>query len=143
MPLIGNHVHVLNPTYKKYKKRKEDEEIPKVPDFIVPETNEICENLEELERKKFLYDYPIWTCRISGKEGLTYSTADKSEHDCSKSIKKVFSNEVSKSLLQIIHTNTQTTDILIKTLYNTLQQEFFKGESVIVHKSASPTMTKK
>ena len=100
MPLLGNRLHVLNPVVKKSKKNSED--IP-APEFVVPDTKEICSSADELARKTTIYESKIWTCRATGRGNLTFKEALKSEHATLNLLKKSIPDHYRGVILQIVH----------------------------------------
>jgi len=60
--------------------------------FIIKFTNEIFRHYEDFIKKSALYRTPAWSCKFTGKSGLTYEEALEEENKALSSLSKVLSN---------------------------------------------------
>ncbi|CAH8850715.1 unnamed protein product [Trichobilharzia szidati] len=132
MPLISAKPHVLNPIWRKKKVRdsEQPEEPESKPEFIVPETQEICTSAEELQRKSTIYNESIWTCRVTGKSNLTYREALKTEATAIKTLKKCFPKFFEKTILERIHLSTLPLESLVHSCWTAIHEQFHIAEPV-------------
>ncbi|XP_011628822.1 DDT domain-containing protein DDB_G0282237 isoform X1 [Amborella trichopoda] len=95
--------------------------------FIIRFTNEIFMNYDAYLKRINLYRQRVWTCKITGKSGLTYEEALVSEQHASNEAQK-FPEELVIPVLHMVQFSTLKQNDLVSTIYRSLQWCFAEGE---------------
>lgn len=87
------------------------------------------EHSEYFERQ-FLYSSLLWTCSVTGRTGLTYSEALKSEQE-SKALLSTIPTVLQKVMLHLMtYMNNFSTNVTLSILIEYTNLRYFIGEHV-------------
>lgn len=98
--------------------------------FVVRFTSEVFRNYEDYLEKMALYRQKSWSCKYSGKSGLTYEQALVCEEENVQKLKE-FPACYEKPVLRLVHHNTLRLDDLVSKIYNEFKDKFVRDEIVV------------
>lgn len=101
--------------------------------WVISESNEVFTSYDAyLERMDF-FKSKKFTCEVSGRSGLTYFDALRSEQAGSKEIDEAFPHALREPVLRRVQfSTTSRLDMLVEDVYNEFKNDFYPGELVTV-----------
>jgi hypothetical protein len=101
--------------------------------WVVPESNEVFTSYDAyLERMDF-FKSKRFTCEVSGRSGLTFFDALRSEQAGSREIDEAFPQALREPVLRRVQFSTVSRiDNLVEDVFNDFRDDFYPGELVTV-----------
>ncbi|OTF75420.1 bromodomain adjacent to zinc finger domain protein 1A-like protein, partial [Euroglyphus maynei] len=122
MPLLGKEEFCLKSLPDKL---SSDEQV-----FYCHITGEAFLSYDEYFERQFLYSSLLWTCSVTGRTGLTYSEALKSEQE-SKALLSTIPTVLQKVMLHLMtYMNNFSTNVTLSILIEYTNLRYFIGEHV-------------
>jgi len=132
MPLLREK----NFTLRKFPKDlPDDEEV-----FFIPFTREIFRHYRDYIARLELYKQKVWTCRVSGKRGLTYEQALESEQTESESAES-FPSIFIEPTLHLIQFSTARVDQLADEVCNYFKTHFIPGDIIKMQEDSTKKLS--
>ncbi|KAL3684941.1 hypothetical protein R1sor_002963 [Riccia sorocarpa] len=98
--------------------------------FQVRFTKEIFRDYEEYLRHVTLYRKRLWTCKVTGKQNLTYEEALISEQIASEKVQQ-FPKEFMSPVLSMVQFSPLRTDELVDRIYKQFKDRFVVNEEAL------------
>lgn len=101
--------------------------------WVISESNEVFTSYDAyLERMDF-FKSKKFTCEVSGRSGLTYFDALRSEEEGSREIDEAFPQALREPVLRRVQfCTTSRIDSLVEEVFNDFKNDFYPGEVVTV-----------
>jgi len=137
MPQLGRRPYTPDLTVDDPKFRSLDENAEV---WIISFTREVFTSYEHFITKFRMYLEPQWTCRYTGKSGLTYEEALKSEEDAIKKLRGfAFTPAQIEHICRVIHHSVRGTEALVDQIYRDFNDTLFVGQSVLLVDKVPPS----
>ncbi|KAH7435686.1 hypothetical protein KP509_06G075300 [Ceratopteris richardii] len=104
--------------------------------FQVRFTKEIFKNYEDYLEHVKLYKKPVWGCKFTGKNDLTYEEALESERKAAETVQQ-FPNEFMGPVLKLVQFSMLRNEDLINVILNAFTTQFVPGEELLCAKENS------
>eukprot|EP00899_Mesostigma_viride_P003923 jgi/Mesvir1/13531/Mv24050-RA.1 len=105
--------------------------------FCVRFTGELFKDYSLYSQRMSLYRQRVWSCKFSGKGGMTYEEALVCENSFSQRIQG-FPEAFEKPVLQMVQHSQMRTEELVRVVYDRLKDEYVPGEVVTYEKEGEP-----
>ncbi|CAG8560294.1 11050_t:CDS:10, partial [Acaulospora colombiana] len=79
-----------------------------------------------------LYERPIWQCALTGKQGLTYRQALKSEKNHRETLEDKFPEGLKRQILELVQFKMERLDILVNEIFQRFKDLYTVGEIIYV-----------
>ncbi|CAM6129493.1 unnamed protein product [Calypogeia fissa] len=122
MPLLKRKPYSLEPPPRDLK--------PDEPVYQVRHTKEIFRDYEEYLRRMHLYRKRQWTCKVTGKQNLTYEEALVSERRATEQVQH-FPKEFMGPVLSIVQFSPLRLDELVDRIYKEFKDQYVQNEEVL------------
>ncbi|MQM01478.1 hypothetical protein Taro_034233 [Colocasia esculenta] len=99
-------------------------------------TKEIFRDYQEYINRLNLYRQRVWTCRATGKTGLTYEEALVSERRANEKVQQI-PKELVAPILHMVQYSTHMLKHLVNSISTKLQERLFKGAELFARKEQS------
>ncbi len=101
--------------------------------WVIPQTGEIFTSYESYLQRMDWYKQKRFTCEVSGRSGLSFFDALRSELAGSREVEQAFPDALKEPVLRRVQfSTTSRVDNLVDEVFDDFKDEFYVGESVTV-----------
>ncbi|RMZ83037.1 hypothetical protein DV738_g1311, partial [Chaetothyriales sp. CBS 135597] len=101
--------------------------------WVIPQTDEVFTSYESYLQRMDWYKQKRFTCEVSGRSGLSYFDALRSETAGSREVEQAFPEPLKSPVLRRVQfSTTSRIDNLVDEVYEDFKNDFYPGEIVTV-----------
>ncbi|RMD40712.1 hypothetical protein DV735_g4405, partial [Chaetothyriales sp. CBS 134920] len=101
--------------------------------WVIPQTDEVFTSYESYLQRMDWYKQKRFTCEVSGRSGLSYFDALRSETAGSREVEQAFPEPLKSPVLRRVQfSTTSRIDNLVDEVYDDFKNDFYPGEIVTV-----------